>query len=126
MKDVPDGTSKTVMVGEVAYGPNGTVNASGTLISYLGAVWAGVITGSSESNVATHQTLRGRLFTGAPSAEYRPNGTNSRSFGSHHAERSTGFCLADGSVRPISNGVEGAVLDQIAARDDGEAISGSF
>jgi len=125
LKDVIDGTSKTVMVGEVAYGPNGTVNSSGALISYLGAVWAGVIAQSAESNVATHQTLRGLLANGNASTEYRPNGTNSRSFGSHHAGLSTGFVLTDGSVRLISNEVDNALLNNIAARDDGEAV-GNF
>lgn len=121
LKDVSDGTSKTVMVGEVPYGPNGSVNASGTLISYRGAVWVGVIAGSSPSNVATHQTLRGLLATGAESNEYRPNGTNSNAFGSHHGT-STGFVIADGSVRFIANTLGSAVLNQISARNDGQAV----
>jgi len=121
LKDILDGTSKTVMVGEVPYGPNGTVNSSGTLISYRGAVWAGVIAQSAESNVATHQTLRGLLQSGAASTEYRPNGTNSNAFGSHHAAGTT-FALADGSVRLISNDLDSVVLNRIAARNDREVV----
>jgi prepilin-type N-terminal cleavage/methylation domain-containing protein len=121
LKDISDGTSKTVMVGEVPYGPNGTVNSSGTLISYRGAVWAGVIASSAESNVATQQTLRGLLATGAASTEYRPNGTNSNAFGSHHAA-GTAFALADGSVRIISSDLDGALLNGIAARNDGTVV----
>jgi prepilin-type N-terminal cleavage/methylation domain-containing protein len=123
MKDILDGTSKTLMVGEVPYGPNITV--TGTTLFYEGAVWVGVITPSSESNVATHQTLRGITAAGTAEMSYRLNGTNSRSFGSHHAGRSTGFVLADGSVRLISEDLDGAVLNSIAARNDGD-VAGNF
>ena len=123
LKDVADGTSKTVMVGEVSYGPNLTV--TGSTVSYEGAVWVGLISPSSDSNVATHQTLRGLLANGNSSNEYRPNGTNIRAFGSHHAGKGTGFVLADGSVRVIAEDLDSAVLNQIANRQDGE-VTGSF
>jgi hypothetical protein len=97
-RQISDGTSKTLMVGEVPYGPNGSLTSAGAIQSYRGAVWAGVIAQSAESNVATHQTLRGVTAAGTASAEYRTNGTNSNAFGSHHAGGSTGFVLADGSV----------------------------
>ena len=121
-RQVKDGTSKTVMVGEVPYGPNG-VTSGGTLISYKGAVWAGVIAQSAESNVATHQTLRGVNSTGGSEAYYRPNGSNSytTSFGSHHVA-GTGFVFADASVRMLANDLDGIVLNRLAARDDGEVI----
>ncbi|MFM7207051.1 MAG: DUF1559 domain-containing protein [Planctomycetaceae bacterium] len=121
IKDVKDGTSKTVMVGETPYGPNGTLNASGAMISYRGGVWAGLAAPSVESNVATHQTLRGLLASGSASTEYRPNGTNSNAFGSHHAA-GTGFALVDGSVRVITNDLDSAVLNRIADRNDGETV----
>jgi hypothetical protein len=121
-RQVKDGTSKTVMVGEVPYGPNGVTNG-GTLISYKGAVWAGVIAQSAESNVATHQTLRGVNATGGSEAYYRPNGSNSytTSFGSHHVA-GTGFVFADASVRMLANDLDGIVLNRLAARDDGEVV----
>jgi prepilin-type N-terminal cleavage/methylation domain-containing protein len=121
VKDITDGASKTLLVGEVPYGPNGTLNSSGGLVSYRGAVWAGVIAQAAESNVATHQTLRGLIATGAASNEYIPNGTNSNSFGSHHTA-GTGFVLADGSVRLLGPGLDGGVLNRLAARDDGQVI----
>jgi prepilin-type N-terminal cleavage/methylation domain-containing protein len=120
-KDVTDGTSKTVMVGEVPYGVNGSVNAAGNLISYRGAVWVGVIAQSANSNVATHQTLRGVLAAGTPSREYIPNGTNSNAFGSHHPS-GTGFTLGDGSVRFLAESIEPSVLNRLAARNDGRPV----
>lgn len=121
-RQISDGTSKTLMVGEVGYGPNGSLNSTGGIVSYRGAVWAGVIAQSAESNVATHQTLRGVTAAGAASNEYRMNGTNSNAFGSHHAGGGTGFAMADGSVRMLSNDLDGMVLNRLAARNDGEVV----
>jgi prepilin-type N-terminal cleavage/methylation domain-containing protein len=121
LRQVTDGTSKTVLVGEVPYGVNGTVNSSGSPISYRGAVWAGVLTSSAQSNVATHQTLRGVTATGAANPAYRHNGTNSNAFGSHHVE-GAGFVLVDGSVRFLANSLDGVVLNRLAARNDGEVV----
>ena len=121
-RQISDGTSKTLMVGEVPYGPNGSLSSAGAIQSYRGAVWAGVIAQSAESNVATHQTLRGVTAAGTASAEYRTNGTNSNAFGSHHAGGSTGFVLADGSVRMLATDLDGIVLNRLAARNDGEVV----
>jgi prepilin-type N-terminal cleavage/methylation domain-containing protein len=123
LRQVTDGTSKTVLVGEVPYGTNGTMNSSSALISYRGAVWAGVISKSAESNVATHQTLRGQEANGNASTTYRINGTNSNAFGSHHIS-GAGFVLTDGSVRFLAESIEGGVLNRLAARNDGEPVSG--
>jgi prepilin-type N-terminal cleavage/methylation domain-containing protein len=120
-RQIPDGTSKTLMVGEVPYGPNGSLTSAGAIQSYRGAVWAGVIAQSAESNVATHQTLRGVTAAGAASDEYKTNGTNSNAFGSHHPG-GTGFVFADGSVRMLGSDVEGIVLNRLAARNDGEVV----
>lgn len=118
---VTDGTSKTTLVGEVPYGPNGTRNSSGSIISYRGSVWAGVITPSARSNVATLQTLRGVTGSGSPNPAYRHNGTNSNAFGSHHVD-GAGFVMVDGSVQFLSDSVDGLVLNRLAARNDGEVV----
>ena len=81
-----------------------------------------MIAQSAESNGATHQTLRGVTAAGTASAEYRTNGTNSNAFGSHHAGGSTGFVLADGSVRMLATDLDGIVLNRLAARNDGEVV----
>jgi len=121
LRQVTDGTSKTALVGEVPYGVNGARTSTGSLISYRGAVWAGVISKSAESNVATHQTLRGVEANGSASNTYRINGTNSNAFGSHHIA-GAGFVLTDGSVRFLPESIDGVVLNRLAARNDGEPV----
>jgi len=121
LRQVTDGTSKTALVGEVPYGINGTTNSAGSIISYRGAVWAGVIARSAQSNVATHQTLRGVTGTGTTNPAYRHNGTNSNAFGSHHVEGAS-FVMVDGSVQFLSNGVDGLVLNRLSNRKDGEVV----
>ena len=121
LRQVTDGTSKTVLVGEAPYGVNGAMTTAGSPISYRGAVWAGVISKSAESNVATHQTLRGVETNGNASNTYRINGTNSNAFGSHHIA-GAGFVLTDGSVRFLPESIDGVVLNRLAARNDGEPV----
>jgi prepilin-type N-terminal cleavage/methylation domain-containing protein len=118
---VVDGLSNTVMVGEMAYGINGTTNAAGVLVNYRGAAWAGVRDPSVRSNVATHQTLRGVTAAGTASQEYVLNGTNPNAFSSHHPG-AVGFVLADGSVQFIATHVEGVILNRLAARNDRQVI----
>lgn len=121
MRDVTDGTTNTVMVGEIAFGVNGAVNSSGDKISYLGAVWIGVTPSGARSNVATIQTLRGLLANGATSREYVINGTNSRSFSSHHPGGAQ-FVLSDGSTRFFAETIDQTMMNRISARDDGQVL----
>ncbi len=121
LSQVTDGTSKTTLIGEVPYGINGTRNSSGSIISYRGSVWAGVIANSARSNVATHQTLRGVTGSGSPNPAYRHNGTNSNAFGSHHVS-GAGFGMVDGSVQFLNDDVDGLVLNRLSNRKDGEVI----
>ncbi|PQO40397.1 DUF1559 domain-containing protein [Bremerella cremea] len=121
MRDVTDGTTNTVMVGEVAFGPNGTKDNSGNPISYLGAVWIGVTPSGASSNVATFQTLRGVIASGATSREYIINGTNARSFSSHHPGGAQ-FVLSDGSARFFSATIDQVMINRISARNDGQVL----
>ncbi|HCS54282.1 DUF1559 domain-containing protein [Rubinisphaera sp.] len=120
-RDITDGTSNTLMIGEVAYGINGVRNSSGTLIDYRGSVWAGVDADGSPSNVATHQTLRALNGSGNPETLYSINGTNSNSFSSHH-KGGVQFLLTDGSVRFLSENLDSQTTNWLAARDDGEVL----
>lgn len=122
IRDITDGTTNTVMVGEVGFGPNGTKNSSGNEISYLGAVWIGVTPSGASSNVATFQTLRGTLASGTASKEYIINGTNSRAFSSHHPGGAQ-FVLGDGSTRFFSETIEQTLINRISARNDGQVAS---
>jgi len=121
-RDVTDGTTNTVMIGEVPNGPNGTRNSSDELVDYKGAVWVGVTLGGASSNVATHQTLRGVVSSGSTSNVYKINGTNSYSFGSHHPGGAQ-FVLSDGSVRFFTENMDGVSVNRIANKEDGEVIS---
>jgi len=123
-RDVTDGLSNTVVIGEIAYGPNGTVNSSGTLIDYEGTVWAGVSSTSSRSNVAVIQTFRGQTSSGSPSTLYRINGTNAHSFSSHH-DGGAQFVMGDGAVRFISENVDSSIVNDLSAGADGQVL-GSF
>ncbi|TWT34382.1 DUF1559 domain-containing protein [Blastopirellula retiformator] len=125
-RDITDGTTNTVMIGEVPYGPNGSVNSSGDLIDYRGSVWIGITadgnsTAGVRSNVATIQTLRGLNGSGSTSTLYKINGSNSYSFGSHHAGGAQ-FVLADASARFIASTVEPSLLNRISARNDGQVV----
>ncbi|PQO41914.1 DUF1559 domain-containing protein [Blastopirellula marina] len=121
LRDVTDGTTNTVMVGEIAFGPNGAKDASGNAISYLGAVWIGVTTSGAKSNVATFQTLRGIDANGNTERSYVINGTNSRSFSSHHPGGAQ-FVLSDGSARFYSATIDQLMINRISARNDGQVI----
>lgn len=123
-RDITDGLSNTVIIGEVPYEINGAVNSSGTKIDYHGAVWAGVSDEASQSNVAVIQTLRGRTGSGGMDYYYRVNGTSARAFGSHH-DGGAQFLMGDGAVRFISENLDETTLNDLSARADGNVL-GSF
>ncbi len=121
-RDITDGLSNTVIVGEVPYGFNGRLNAAGTAnMNYFGSVWAGLGNRVAASNVAVTQTLRGVTATGANETNYRINGTSSYAFGSHH-KGGAQFVLGDGAVRFISENIDGKLTNNLAAREDGNTI----
>jgi len=120
-RDITDGLSNTVVVGEVPYGLNGSTNSSGTKINYSGAVWAGVSGAAARSNVAVLQTLRGLNASGGDEFSYRINGTNTGAFGSHH-KGGAQFVLGDGSVRFLSENMAAITMNRLAARNDGETL----
>ncbi|MBR9801338.1 DUF1559 domain-containing protein [bacterium] len=120
-RDVTDGLSNTVIVGEVAYGLNGTVNSSGTDVDYEGSVWAGVSRNASQSNVANVQTLRGHNSSGSTETLYRINGTSVYAFGSHH-DGGAQFLMGDGAVRFLSENLDETIINDLAARADGDVL----
>ncbi|WP_339743664.1 DUF1559 domain-containing protein [uncultured Rubinisphaera sp.] len=120
-RDITDGTTNTVMIGEVTYGTNGAKNNSGTLIDYAASVWVGVETEGSWSDAVTLNTFRGLTDAGNPDSGFRPNGTRAYAFSSHH-DGGVQFVLCDGSVRFLSENLDGQIIDWVATRNDGEVI----
>jgi prepilin-type N-terminal cleavage/methylation domain-containing protein/prepilin-type processing-associated H-X9-DG protein len=110
VKDILDGTSQTLAVGERS-------------ASHLAAHWAGV--GSNNSINNEHQaraTARGGFvinfdYVAAGSPENRAKG-----YASYHPG-GTQFAMCDGAVRFVSQNTNGIIVQRMAMRNDGEAIN---
>ena len=102
-KDATDGTSNTVMIGE---------NATGLLggIDRISTIWAGAPSGYHNNQVCLNKTTT-----------FRINGTNAYSFSSYHIGGAQ-FVLGDGSVRFLSENIDGDTLVKLANRKDGEVL----
>ena len=105
IRDVPDGTSNTVLVGEVTGAGSGT---------WLGFAWpAGALTdGAGGINGA------GTIVGGAPPGTWLGN---SSGFSSYHPG-GCHFGLADGSSRFVSEELDQFILERLIARNDGETV----
>lgn len=108
IRDINDGTSNTVMVGE-PFIPDGEMTKS----PYNGPAYFG-------------RHFQNFTRIGGPGVPLAHNSTDQRgtlySFGSAH----TGvvqFALADGSVRGISTSISSSVLGDLCNRSDGSAVS---
>lgn len=104
-RDITDGSSNTVGITERAYGRVGTV-------TYNGAIWAGMYEAGRNAS-----TIRGIQNTGAN----RINGTEAWAASSQHTG-GVHFLLMDGSVRFISENIDGATMEDLAQRNDGDVI----
>jgi len=110
VKDILDGTSQTIAVGERS-------------ASHLAAQWAGV--GGNNNNGNEHQgraTARGGFVinfdytgTGAPQNQ-------SKGYASYHPG-GTQFVMCDGAVRFVGQNTNSTIVQRMAIRNDGEAIS---
>ncbi len=110
VKDILDGTAQTIAVGERS-------------ASHQAAQWAGV--GGNNSIGNEHQpraTARGGFVinfdytgTGAPQNQ-------SKGYASYHPG-GTQFVMCDGAVRFVSQNTNSTIVQRMAIRDDGEAIS---
>lgn len=124
-RDMTDGASNTAAVGEVSYGINGTYTTDGTALrDYRGAVWIGVTPDGVRSNVATIQTLRGLNASGNKVNSYRINGSNTRSFGSHHLGGAH-FVFGDGHIKFVSETLDDGLQNAVATRN-GDELLGEF
>jgi prepilin-type N-terminal cleavage/methylation domain-containing protein len=121
--DIADGTSNTLMVGEMCYGPNGVRDSTGAPRRYNGGVWIGTYTDTlPTSNVSVQLSLCG--FAAGANVRFRRLNTpdSSNAFSSAHVGGAQ-FVLADGSVQFISQNMDGVMIDRLADRNDGQVVS---
>jgi prepilin-type N-terminal cleavage/methylation domain-containing protein len=110
VEHIADGSSHTLAVGECRLN-------SGTT-GKRGAIWAGM-RGPSGSTL----WLSDSVWWLNSEPDWRVNGLGEQAFSSQHPG-GVHFVLGDGSVRLISETIEGAILERLAARNDGEPVGG--
>jgi prepilin-type N-terminal cleavage/methylation domain-containing protein len=121
LAEVTDGTSHTVMLGEMCYGPNGVQDANGNRRVYNGAIWVGVPTDAA-SNVSNQLSLCGQA-AGANARFRRINARDSSNAISSAHPKGVQFAIADGSVRFVGENTDTYLIDRIADRADGQPVT---
>lgn len=121
LAEIQDGTSNTIMIGEMCYGPNGVKDSTGGKRNYNGAIWVGVPL-DAPSNVANMLSLCG--YAAGADVKFRKINTpdSSNAISSAHAN-GVQFAVGDGSVRSISNNADGKMVDAVADRADGSTYT---
>jgi len=129
LAEISDGTSNTVMIGEMSCGPNGVKDSTGGKRLYNGAIWVGCpmeagagTSGSNGSNVANMLSLCG--FSAGSNVRFRKINTpdSSNALSSAHTNGAQ-FAVVDGSVRFISQNADGRMVDAVADRADGSSYT---
>ena len=118
-RDLLDGASSTLMVGETAYNLPDYVFSSGNCVGqprYSFTYWANPFPGSTACT--TEYAFNPHDIPG--DGIFDPNWT--RSFRSDH-EGGVFFTISDGSVRFLSENIDAGVLDALATRNLGEVVS---
>lgn len=125
--DVTDGTTNTLLVGEVLPGcqwVNGTDTQAGTWINTWGnlfSIGGGVSTITPINEMTTCQNSR---KIRDPACNPASSSTMQYAYGfkSLHVGGAQ-FCLADGSVRFISESIDHVMFQSVGARSDGNVLS---
>jgi prepilin-type N-terminal cleavage/methylation domain-containing protein/prepilin-type processing-associated H-X9-DG protein len=110
-KDITDGPSNTLMIGEcslTAQTPN-----------HVAALWAGMC-GTDASDNTTRVSDCMWMISSDP--DWCINGLQLQAYGSSHPGGAH-FLLADGSVHFLSQNIDGTTLNCLAARNDGHPVN---
>ena len=113
--DIRDGSTSTMLIGECVIDP-GEAEPDGD--ARVGAIWAGM-RGAIGDDVYVSDTCW--FLHGEP--DWAINGAKKQAFGSRHRGGAQ-FVLADGSVQFLSDGIDAHTLNSMAARADGNVVSG--
>ncbi|NLF71243.1 MAG: DUF1559 domain-containing protein [Candidatus Anammoximicrobium sp.] len=108
VEHITDGSSQTLAAGECRLDPGPT--------GKRGAIWAGM-RGPTENTLWLSDSA---WFLNAE-PDWCINGAGEQAFSSQHPGGAQ-FVLADGSVRLISQTIDGTTLERLAARNDGEPV----
>lgn len=115
MQDVTDGTSNTIAIGETTYGDIGDG------VARMASVWTGISPEGTGGYPPKDRPMRVVMHSLANEPRWRINGTFKNAFSSHHPGGAQ-FGFADGSVRFLSETMDGVVAEHMADRADGFAI----
>ncbi len=105
IRDMSDGVTNTIMVAERTW--------SGTASGKSGGIWAGIRAIGNHGEI-TEFTLN--------DAAHRINGTSDNATSSAHTGGAQAM-LGDGSVRFLSENIDGAVWQNLGQRNDGNVLS---
>jgi prepilin-type N-terminal cleavage/methylation domain-containing protein len=117
LKDIPDGLSKTIFLGERCGGDTLTAfSAAPSGKGSFAAVWAGNGRPGSGTSVKGAGRCYGRMITLPINDFFSTN--NGKAYGSFH-RGGANFLLGDASVMFISENCDFAILQKMAKRDEG-------
>ena len=119
LKDIRDGTSHTLMMGEIILRPGDDTGAG----SYWNARWGGSMFTTVEppnSTVTDRTYLCPHDFPDSPCESVGAHGTNTRTLARSYHPGGAQFSMADGAVRTITNDVDPLIYRALGSRSGGE------
>jgi prepilin-type N-terminal cleavage/methylation domain-containing protein len=115
MGDVVDGTSNTLLIGEI------TATNTATISANKHPAWIGGVAINNQGQFGGWGAANaGEVFRSAD-INFPINGKNDFAFGSQHVGGAH-FLLTDGSVRFVSQNLDGIVFGNLGSRNGGETI----